>query len=386
MAEKISANRGDLFEVFFAAAVAARFVKRAKTKTSRTLPTVNVSDVDAILTEMMKKGYVKQVNDVGSAVIDTVSVSVSVPKKAQDFLATKANWTKVSDLRNGAVSFVNSHSRLNAQARGLSINAREDVIRVTAAGTEDQKGTKADVKVEVNSPTNPDKRFRNIDYSLKVEGGEQFHQVSGQGFDKFLNIFGEMGLDVSPIAEKYQDFIDEFFDKEVFTKKYTSRDNAKSTGGGEYLKKAARLVYTYATQKLNEGLDTEEKTDVKSKFADYIIYGLSRNVNTELVKFAGDGKVKTRVANREFREILANSRFNARINASGDPKIEIYLSKPDGTKLSGNTNLIIQIRYKMEDNKTYEKDCFGCKVVSGMLFSGLAGYQMSQCEWRRLNF
>jgi hypothetical protein len=45
---------------------------------------------------------------------------------------------------------------------------------------------------------------------------------------------------------------------------------------------------------------------------------------------------------------LANSRFNARINASGDPKIEIYLSKPDGTKLSGNTNLIIQIRYKME--------------------------------------
>jgi hypothetical protein len=348
MAEKISANRGDLFEVFFAAAVAARFVKRAKTKTSRTLPTVNVSDVDAILTEMMKKGYVKQVNDVGSAVIDTVSVSVSVPKKAQDFLATKANWTKVSDLRNGAVSFVNSHSRLNAQARGLSINAREDFIRVTAAGTEDQKGTKADVKVEVNSPTNPDKRFRNIDYSLKVEGGEQFHQVSGQGFDKFLNIFGEMGLDVSPIAEKYQDFIDEFFDKEVFTKKYTSRDNAKSTGGGEYLKKAARLVYTYATQKLNEGLDTEEKTDVKSKFADYIIYGLSRNVNTELVKFAGDGKVKTRVANREFREILANSRFNARINASGDPKIEIYLSKPDGTKLSGNTNLIIQIRYKME--------------------------------------
>lgn len=348
MAEKISANRGDLFEVFFAAAVAARFVKRAKTKTAKNLPTVSVSDVDAVLSEMMKRGYVKQVNDVGSAVIDTVSVSVSVPKKAQDFLATKANWTKVSDLRNGAVSFVNSHSRLNAQARGLSINAREDFIRVTAAGTEDQKGTKADVRIEVNSPTNPDRRFRNIDYSLKVEGGEQFHQVSGQGFDKFLNIFGEMGLDVSPVSQQYQNFIDEFFDKEVFTKKYTSRDNAKETGGGEYLKKAARLVYTYATQKLNEGLDTPERTDVKIRFADYIIYGLSRNVNTELVKFAGDGRVKTRVANREFRDILANSRFNARINTSGDPKIEIYRSNADGTKLSGNTNLIIQIRYKME--------------------------------------
>lgn len=348
MAEKISANRGDLFEVFFAAAVAARFVKRAKTKSAKTLPTVSPSDVDVVLNEMMKKGYIKQVNDIGSAVIDTVSVSVSVPQKAQIFLSDKANWTKVSDLKNGAVAFVNSHSRLNAQARGLSINAREDFIKVTAAGTEDQKGTKADVKIQVDSPTNPDKKFRNIDYSLKVEGGEQFHQVSGQGFDKFLNIFGEMGLDVSPVSQKYQNFIDEFFDKEVFTKKYSSREDAKNTGGGEYLKKAARLVYTYATQKLNEGLDTPERTDVKVRFADYIIYGLSRNVNTELVKFAGDSKVKTRVANREFREVLANSRFNARINSSGDPKIEVYLSKPDGIKLNGNTNLIIQIRYKME--------------------------------------
>ena len=348
MAEKISANRGDLFEVFFAAAVAARFVKRAKTKSAKTLPTVSGSDVDIVLTEMMKSGYIKQVNDIGSAVIDTVSVSVSVPKKAQDFLSNRVNWVKVSDLRNGAIAFVNSHSRLNAQARGLSINAREDFIRVTAAGTEDQKGTKADVKIEVNSPTNPDKKFRNIDYSLKVDGGEQFHQVSGQGFDKFLNIFGEMGLDVSPIADKYQNFIDEFFDKEIFTKKYTSRDDAKATGGGEYLKKAARLVYTYATQKLNEGLDTVDKTGTKVKFADYIIYGLSRDINTELVKFTGNGKVKTRLANREFRDILANSRFNARINASGDPKIEIYKSNMDGSKLSGNTNLIIQIRYKME--------------------------------------
>ena len=109
----------------------------------------------------------------------------------------------MSDLRTGAISFVNSHSRLNAQARGLSINERQDIIRISAAGTEDQRGTKADVKVEVNSPTNPDRRFRNIDYSLKVSGGEQFHQVSGQGFEKFLSIFGEMGVDVSPVASAY---------------------------------------------------------------------------------------------------------------------------------------------------------------------------------------
>ena len=146
-AEKIDANRGDLFEAFFAAAVAARFVKRAKERKAKTLPKISTSDVDKVLSEMMKKGYTKNVNDVGSAVIDTVTVNVSIPKKASAFLAKRSNWTKVSDLRTGAVNFANSHSRLNAQARGLSINERQDIIKITAAGTEDQKGTKADVKI-----------------------------------------------------------------------------------------------------------------------------------------------------------------------------------------------------------------------------------------------
>lgn len=338
MPAAIPANRGDLFEVFFAAAVAARFVKRAKQKTAKMLPSVVQSDVDAILTEMMKKGYTKNVNDVGSAVIDTVSVTVSVPQKAQTFLMERSNWSKVSDLRSGAINFVNSHSRLNAQARGLSINERQDIIRISAAGTEDQKGTKADVKVEVNSPTNPDRRFRNIDYSLKVTGGEQFHQVSGQGFDKFLNIFGEMGVDVSPVAGKYNAAIDEFFDKEVFTRKYTSRSAAEQTGGGPKLKSSAQLVYGYAANQMKMILEDDKPNPGKTRFADYIIFGLSRNVSTELVKFVGKGIVKTRVANREFRDLLAGSTYKVTANTSGDPKIVVSL----GSKK------LMQIRYKLE--------------------------------------
>tara|TARA_A100001234_G_C12591780_1_gene370894 strand:+ start:51 stop:1157 length:1107 start_codon:yes stop_codon:yes gene_type:complete len=336
--EKISANRGDLFEAFFAAAVAARFVKRAKTKSAKKLPLISVNDVDQILAEMMKNGYIKNVNDVGSAVVDTVTVNVSIPKKASDFLQTRSNWAKVSDLRNGAINFANSHSRLNAQARGLSINEQIDFIKVTAAGTEDQRGTKADVKVEVTSPQNPDRRFRNIDYSLKVSGGEQFHQVSGQGFDKFLSIFGEMGIDVSPVAAKYNDAINDFFDTEIYTKKYTSRASAEATGGGPKLKSSAQIVYNHAAKEMTKILEDSEPNLSKQKFADYIIFGLSRNVNTELVKFVGKGNIKTRVANREFRDILANSIYSVSVNQTGDPKIIVSL---------GSAKLL-QIRYKLE--------------------------------------
>ena len=95
---KIDANRGDLFEAFFAAAVAARFVKRMEKKTERKLPLVEGKDVDKVLTEMMKRGYKKKVNDVGSAIMDTVSVSVSIPAKATAFLQKKENWKKVTCL------------------------------------------------------------------------------------------------------------------------------------------------------------------------------------------------------------------------------------------------------------------------------------------------
>ena len=93
----------------------------------------------------MKKGYTKNVNDVGSAVVvDTVTVNVAIPKKATDFQQVKSNWsTTSSDLRTGAVRFANNHARLNAQARGLSINERQDIIKVTAAGTEDPKRNKS---------------------------------------------------------------------------------------------------------------------------------------------------------------------------------------------------------------------------------------------------
>lgn len=347
-AEKIDANRGDLFEAFFAAAVAARFVKRAKERKAKTLPKISTSDVDKVLSEMMKKGYTKNVNDVGSAVMDTVTVNVSIPKKASAFLEKRSNWTKVSDLRTGAVNFANSHSRLNAQARGLSINERQDIIKITAAGTEDQKGTKADVKIEVDSPTNPDKKFRNVDYSLKVTGGEQFHQVSGLGFDKFMNIFSEMGIDVSSTQRQYDKKLTEFFDIEVYTKKYSSREAAQKTGGGDNLKAAAKIVYTKAQEILQEGLNAVGETEVKKKFADYIIYGLSRNIRTELVKFAGSGKVKTRVADRQFRDVLISQRFVAEIKKTGDPKIEIYLANENGIKMSGKDNFIMQIRYKLE--------------------------------------
>ena len=52
---KIDANRGDLFEAFFAAAVAARYVKRVKTRSASILPKVEPSDVEITVTGTCNK-------------------------------------------------------------------------------------------------------------------------------------------------------------------------------------------------------------------------------------------------------------------------------------------------------------------------------------------
>ena len=98
---------------------------------------------------------------------------------------------------------------------------------------------------------------------------------------------------------------------------------------------------------MQEGLNSPDVTGVKSKFADYVIFGLSRNVRTELVKFVGDGKVKTRVADGQFKQLLLQNRFVAELKSTGDPKIEIYLADENGNKRSGRT-FIMQIRYKLK--------------------------------------
>ena len=348
--ERLSANRGDLFEAFFAAAVASRFVRRVKENCKSKLPPVTATHVNGVLRKMMSSGYSKRVPDCNSTVMDTVTVSVAIPQKAMDFLMVESNWNKVTDLRQGAISFANSHSRLNAQARGLSINERADIISVSAQGTTNQSGIKADVQVNISSQdlgvrkSGKPRMHKNINYSLKVSGGEQFHQVAGLGFDKFVNIFQEgFGINIeNGIQKTYENEVEKFFGSTAYTKRYTSEAKYKASGDQDKLKECAMKVYQYVYKQFKKIMEKNGETDEKTKVADYIIYGLSRNVNTELVKFnTKTGSIKNRIADRKFRDILVGNTYKVNMGGTATPTI----------KFSIGSKLIFQIRYKTEKGK-----------------------------------
>ena len=76
-------------------------------------------------------------------------------------------------------------------------NNKKDEIFVNSDGTGDQKGTKADIKLLINGRKAPQQ------ISLKVAGGEQFGQVAGITFDKQIEIWGRLGVNVKSAEKAY---------------------------------------------------------------------------------------------------------------------------------------------------------------------------------------
>ena len=197
-ANKISANRGDVAEIILGAAVTARFYNAPQVSTKISKP-----DVYEMITKVLRSQDVTlQRQDKLSGTVkvdDNIRFRVGVPKKAWEFISDKNNWSLVDDLFDSSIAYANTDRRLRGQAHALYANGKEDDIFVNSDGTGDQTGTKADIKLLINGKEAPQQ------ISLKVEGGEQFGQVAGMTFDKQIEIWGRLGVNVKPIENKFND-------------------------------------------------------------------------------------------------------------------------------------------------------------------------------------
>jgi hypothetical protein len=362
------ANRGDLFEVVFAASIAARFKKRFEKeekflKTSQEiklyqLPNITSDDVkkmlDSIVPNLNSGPASHSTRDVvgEGQITDYIRLRVSVPQAAASYMSKQmgTRYIEINDIISQSSSLCNTHSTLNSRARSLAINGKTDVIVVEAAGTKDQSGTKADVFVKVRSGGKTQAKYP--DFSCKVPGGEQFHQVSGGSFDKFEELFSQLGVSIS--VQTHQNWIasmQKYLDEDVFQRKFASRGEITESKIPQNVKAAASLVYSNACSILESGL---RDGSLKSKLVDYIIYGFSRGVDTELVKMTGSSSkitgFKTLLVNADFRQKMMSHDYRAELGAG--PIIKIYAN--------GITSPIMQFRYKWENpssgttNKVYK--------------------------------
>jgi hypothetical protein len=299
------ANRGDLFEVIFASAVTARFERRfrsvgniANKKINQNmvqnyqLPRVTNADVKKVLREVVpiinrkdsRTTRVEDVVDTGeNLVFDNIRVRVSVPVAAARYLSSQSpNFSGLSDMILETTRLANNHPTLNSRSKNLAINGKTDVIIVEAAGTKNQRTVKADVKVKVRTDGKTQRGFP--DFSLKVPGGEQFSQVSGGSYDKFEQLFSQMGVTLdSSVNRKWIQSFNTYLSEDVFSRRFASKQAIYSAKIPLYLKNNAARVYISAYRQIRTAFS--QNSPVKRRVLQYIYNGFTRGVDTELVRF-----------------------------------------------------------------------------------------------------
>lgn len=366
-------NRGDLFEVIFAAAVAARFERRFKSVNNSPnkkvksdiielyqLPRVTNADVKRIMREIVplinrgtRNTRVQDVIDTGeNTIFDNIRVRVNVPAAAASWLSRQSpSFSDINDMILETTRLANSHVTLNSRAKGLAINGKTDFVLVEAAGTLNQRNTKADVKVKIRTGGKTQKGF--ADFSCKVPGGEQFHQVSGGEYQKFEDLFGQMGLRLdSSTHSKWLQSFGKYLNDDIFTRKFASRDAIYSVKIPLYLKNSAARVYIDAYRKIRSAFS--QNGPLKRSILQYIYNGFTRGVDTELVKLTGSSSkvrgFKTQLLNPEF--------FNKMMSYEYDVSFVRAASRPNDPPGAGRSPQIILSTNVLDNGVLTKKDVF----------------------------
>ena len=182
-------NRGDVAEGILGAALTAKFVNRPKSIKEKNKP-ITKKMIDDILDKFFKKNKMItfKAKDIAakavSGIVDNVNFSISLPEAAADLLSIKKNRDVVIDLYDSAIKYV--EETWADDVMEFALNGQMDTITILSDGVGDQKGTKADIKITING-----KPYEK-QISLKVSGGEQFAQVSGDEFEKQQKIWEDI--------------------------------------------------------------------------------------------------------------------------------------------------------------------------------------------------
>jgi hypothetical protein len=339
MAEVQKFNRGDVAEGILGAALTAKFANRPKSLKDKNNP-ITKEMIDYVLDKFFQSNRMIQfkVNDIvssrGSSVVDGINFSVSLPEAAVDFLSKKQNRRIVDDLYDSAIKYV--EETWAEDVLKVALNGQIDDVVIVSDGVGDQKGTKADIKITINNK--PYKK----QISLKVKGGEQFAQVSGDEFEKQKKIWEEiLNLDIKKLESKYNQAIRDYDKKEIFS----SREDKKLNEFKMMIKTAAGIVYKEAAKQMQNKINTKDKTFFDN-FSKLVFEGATRgDESIELVKLE-NRSFKQLQFNKDFLRIyseqLKKSNLKVKFRETGDPLVQIYA----GTE--NKNNLILQIRVKVE--------------------------------------
>ena len=380
-------NNGDISELILAAAIAAKFKKRlSAAKLSREqiisigdLPRITSGDVKGTLRTIISNSFRSQfnVNDRDiinkriSKVTDNISVAVRIPVNSERYISAQpigSRFVNFENIFNSATNFVNADTEIKRKVFNTQFNLKNDLIEIQGVGTAGQRTTKVDVRVDITTGGATLLR-KSSQISLKFETG-QFAQTVGLEFEKFADIFEELG-----ITDYQKD--KEVFDKEIFDaypditgKRFSSRQDVTQSNEVRALKEAARKIFK---GRIKRELDNKiNDVNFKSTLASYIKKKATLNESgVELVKFLDNSRFLKQTFGDDFTNAITSMDLAVTIKTytrnfgpgqmmgdeTDNPTICIYTKGGDPVQ-----DLLIEFRYRSDSQKPKGQNYFLIKM------------------------
>jgi len=365
-------NNGDIAELILAAAIAAKFKKRlSAAKLSREqiisigdLPRITSGDVKGTLRTIISNSFRSQfnvsdrdiVNKRVSRVTDNISVVVKIPANSERYMSAQpigSRFSNFENIFNSATNFVNADIEIKRKVFNTQFNLKKDLIEIQGIGTKGQTETKVDVRVDITTAGVKISRTSS-QISLKFNTG-QFAQTVGLEFEKFADIFEELGItDYTKDKEEFDKAVFGVY-PEILGKRFNSRKEVTQSNEVRALKEAARKVFT---GRIKRELDNKiNDVNFKSTLASFIKKKATLNESgVELVEFLDNGRFVKQTFGDDFTNAINSMDLAATIktysrNVKGarigdetdNPTICIY--KKGGDPLR---DLLIEFRYRSD--------------------------------------
>ena len=368
-------NNGDIAELILAAAISAKFKKRLSTeKLSREqiisigdLPRVTSREVKDTLKTIISNSFRTQfnvrdrdiVNKRISRVTDNISVAVRIPANSERYMSAQpigSRFSNFENIFNSATNFVNADTEIKRKVFNTQFNLKKDLIEIEGIGTKGQTETKVDVRVDITTAGVKMSRTSS-QISLKFNTG-QFAQTVGLEFEKFADIFEELGI--TDYTKDKEEFDKAIFDTypQILGKRFSSRAEVTQSNEVKALKEAARKVFT---GRIKRELDNKiNDINFKSTLASFIKKKATLNESgVELVKFLDDGRFLKQTFGDDFTNAITSMDLAVTIktytrNVKGgrigeetnNPTICIYKKGGDPVQ-----DLLVEFRYRSDSLK-----------------------------------
>lgn len=334
-------NTGDVAEGVLGAAVAAKFINRGGPISEKDIANVisGFSSIEEIKSN--KKGVIS-----AKAGNDQITFRLVLNKTSFEALynaATKDKYApEMKGLFKSGVEYANTDDDVAAAVDKIVKDPNSNEVSVNSDGVADQKGTKADLFLNI------DGEVINL-LSLKAGDVKQFGQGSGYSYEKlkdfFDSIFG-INIDARLIKRAEQ------------TKANDNSYANRMTGGAEENFEIIKEIYKDIYDEISDELagNTNAETVFLQRLYNGIFYHATRNdPNVSMVIMKATPN-KPGFAKLTFGEELreAMEQFDLKIKMQEDPpKLQIYgIPVGEEAKEFTGNNLLLQIRSNLKGDSS----------------------------------